>query len=100
MARCSIWRNPRHNCWTILRSTLRSTAALVSSIPRGSHRADGLPHGTTWQDSKVQPPPEVKVDAMRKRIIDQADKARQPRPEAEWLDLERIAEVEITSEDP
>ena len=79
---------------------MRNTAALVSSIPRGSHRADGLPHGTTWQDSKVQPPPEVKVDAMRKRIIDQADKARQPRPEAEWLDLERIAEVEITSEDP
>jgi len=37
---------------------------------------------------------------MRKRIIDQADKAQQPRPEAGWLDLERIAEVEITSEDP
>jgi len=37
---------------------------------------------------------------MRKRIIGQADRAREPRSEARWLDLERIAEVEVTSEDP
>ncbi|MBV8454431.1 MAG: carbohydrate-binding protein [Deltaproteobacteria bacterium] len=37
---------------------------------------------------------------MRKRIINQADRAREPRSEGGWLDLERIAEVEVTSEDP
>jgi hypothetical protein len=37
---------------------------------------------------------------MRKRIIGQADRAQKPRSEARWLDLERIAEVEVTSEDP
>jgi hypothetical protein len=49
---------------------------------------------------KLQQPREVKVDAMRKRIIGQADRAREPRSEARWLDLERLAEVEVTSEDP
>ena len=79
---------------------MRSTAALVSSIPRGSRRVDRLSHGAIWQDSKLQPQPEVKVDAMRKRLISQTSKVRQSRQEGEWLDLEHIAEVEITSEDP
>jgi hypothetical protein len=37
---------------------------------------------------------------MRKRIIGQADKAPEPRSEERWLNLERIAEVEVTSDDP
>ncbi|MBV8362033.1 MAG: carbohydrate-binding protein [Deltaproteobacteria bacterium] len=37
---------------------------------------------------------------MRKRLISQTSKVRQSRQEGEWLDLEHIAEVEITSEDP
>jgi hypothetical protein len=37
---------------------------------------------------------------MRKRIISQTDRTPKPRPEASWLDLEHIAEVEVTSEDP
>jgi hypothetical protein len=37
---------------------------------------------------------------MRKRIIGQPASAQGPRSEERWLDLERIAEVEVTSEDP
>jgi hypothetical protein len=37
---------------------------------------------------------------MRKRIIGQAGSAPQPHSEERWLDLERIAEAEVTSEDP
>jgi len=37
---------------------------------------------------------------MRKRIVAQADRAPHSRSEVRWLDLERIAEVEVTSEDP
>jgi hypothetical protein len=35
---------------------------------------------------------------MRKRIIKQDQKAARP-PGQEWLNVERLAEVEITSED-
>ena len=37
---------------------------------------------------------------MRKRIIGQEATAQAARAEPRWLDLERIAEVEVTSEDP
>ena len=37
---------------------------------------------------------------MRKRIIGQKDKAPEPDSKKEWLELERVAEVEVTSEDP
>ena len=37
---------------------------------------------------------------MRKRIIRQADSTPQSRSEPRWLDLDRIAEVEVTSEEP
>jgi hypothetical protein len=37
---------------------------------------------------------------MRKRIIPSAAEAESPPPGAGWLDLEDLAEVEITSEDP
>jgi hypothetical protein len=37
---------------------------------------------------------------MRKRIISQSKKAREPLSEARWFDLERIAQVEVTSESP
>jgi hypothetical protein len=37
---------------------------------------------------------------MRKRIIGKAGSAQESRSEERWLDLERIAEVEVTSEDP
>ena len=37
---------------------------------------------------------------MRKRIIPSAEEAGSPPPGAGWLDLEDLAEVEITSEDP
>ena len=36
---------------------------------------------------------------MRKRIILTAQQ-HPPIPDSDWLDLERLAEVEITSEDP
>ena len=36
---------------------------------------------------------------MRKRLITTTQKDR-PLPDAEWLDLENLAEVELTSEDP
>jgi hypothetical protein len=36
---------------------------------------------------------------MRKRIIDEATQAAAPTAEADWLDLEQLAEVELTSED-
>jgi len=36
---------------------------------------------------------------MRKRIIGRSDIAQQPPSEEKWLDVERIAEVEVTSED-
>jgi len=37
---------------------------------------------------------------MRKRIIGQKARAEEPRSKGPWLDLERIAQVEVTSEDP
>jgi hypothetical protein len=37
---------------------------------------------------------------MRKRIIAQPAAAQEPGSEEVWLDLERIAQVEVTSEDP
>jgi hypothetical protein len=37
---------------------------------------------------------------MRKRIIRPADPTGEPRPGEQWLDLTRIAEVQLTSEDP
>lgn len=37
---------------------------------------------------------------MRKRIIPSATAAGSPTPGGDWLDLENLAEVEITSEDP
>jgi hypothetical protein len=37
---------------------------------------------------------------MRKRIIGRDAKAEEVRSERKWLDLERIAEVQVTSEDP
>jgi hypothetical protein len=36
---------------------------------------------------------------MRKRIIGRSGIAQQPPSEEKWLDVERIAEVEVTSED-
>jgi len=36
---------------------------------------------------------------MRKRIIGRSEIAQQPPSEEKWLDVERIAEVEVTSED-
>jgi hypothetical protein len=39
-------------------------------------------------------------EAMRKRIIGQAEKGQEPRAEASWLNLEGMAEVEVTSENP
>ena len=36
---------------------------------------------------------------MRKRIIDEATQAAPPTDEGHWLDLEQLAEVELTSED-
>ena len=37
---------------------------------------------------------------MRKRIIGQSGTAKVQHPEEQWLDLEHIAEVEVSSEDP
>ncbi len=37
---------------------------------------------------------------MRKRIIGQADSAQELRSGEKWLELEHMAEVEVTSEDP
>jgi hypothetical protein len=37
---------------------------------------------------------------MRKRIIRQADRSGEPHPGEQWLDLTRMAEVQLTSEDP
>ncbi len=38
---------------------------------------------------------------MRKRIIPTAQQREHAHiPDADWLDLERLAEVEVTSEDP
>lgn len=37
---------------------------------------------------------------MRKRIIGQPGRTQEPGSEEKWLDLERITEVEATSEDP
>ena len=37
---------------------------------------------------------------MRKTVIDQATVHSEPRTEQEWLDLEKVAKVEVTSEDP
>jgi hypothetical protein len=37
---------------------------------------------------------------MRKRIIGQEATAEEPRSKEPWFDLERIAQVEVTSEDP
>jgi hypothetical protein len=36
---------------------------------------------------------------MRKRIIDEGTQAATPTDEGHWLDLEKLAEVELTSED-
>jgi hypothetical protein len=36
---------------------------------------------------------------MRKRIIGRSEIAQQPPSEEKWLDVVRIAEVEVTSED-
>jgi hypothetical protein len=38
--------------------------------------------------------------AMRKKVIHSDTINRRPRSEEEWLDLEEIARVEVTSEDP
>ena len=37
---------------------------------------------------------------MRKTVIDPATVHSEPRTEQEWLDLEEVAKVEVTSEDP
>ena len=37
---------------------------------------------------------------MRKTVIDPATVHPEPRTEQEWLDLEEVAKVEVTSEDP
>jgi len=37
---------------------------------------------------------------MRKRIIGQSGTAKVQHPQEQWLDLENIAEVEVSSEDP
>jgi hypothetical protein len=37
---------------------------------------------------------------MRKTVIDPATVRSELRPEQEWLDLEEMARVEVTSEDP
>ena len=37
---------------------------------------------------------------MRKTVIDQATVHSEPRTEQEWLVLEKVAKVEVTSEDP
>ena len=37
---------------------------------------------------------------MRKTVIDSATVRSEPRTEQEWLDLEEVAKVEVTSEDP
>jgi len=37
---------------------------------------------------------------VRKTVIDQATVHSEPRTEQEWLDLEKVAKVEVTSEDP
>lgn len=42
----------------------------------------------------------VKAGLMRKRIIGEGARAQEARSDETWLDLERIAEVEVTSEDP
>jgi hypothetical protein len=39
------------------------------------------------------------VNIMRKRIINQGSQGRSP-ADREWLDVERLAQVELTSEDP
>jgi hypothetical protein len=38
--------------------------------------------------------------AMRKKVIESDSINRRPRSEGQWLDLEEIARVEVTSEDP
>jgi hypothetical protein len=40
------------------------------------------------------------MGAMRKRIIGQAEGVGKPHPAVRWLDLEPLAEVEATSEEP
>jgi hypothetical protein len=37
---------------------------------------------------------------MRKRIIGRSGLRREPYPEEQWLDLERLAQVDVSSEDP
>jgi hypothetical protein len=38
--------------------------------------------------------------AVRKTVVDAAGVRQEPRPEGEWLDLAKVARVEVTSEDP
>src|SRR5258707_4097609 len=44
--------------------------------------------------------PDEENKAMRKKVIHSDTINRRPRSEGEWLDLEEIARVEVTSEDP
>jgi hypothetical protein len=41
-----------------------------------------------------------RVATVRKTVIDPATVHSEPRTEQEWLDLEAVAKVEVTSEDP
>jgi hypothetical protein len=50
--------------------------------------------------SHQDPPDQRRIETMRKTIIEPASVHSEPRTEQEWFDLEEVAKVEVTWEDP